>query len=251
MGQARYENEWRRLGYDKGMGSASVVCPPNEDFIRAYHLTSADHGISSISLRRLKVALFSEVNDPFELLGLNFHERTTRKIVRQFKALRNSKTGLVCFSANWTNPVLWSHYATRHRGICLGFDLRKTEVQRVNYEDDRLREKLNDNADPSALPSELQDLLLRTKFSHWRYEEELRMFVELSRAKKEHGLHFWPFSTDLRLAEVILGPLCEVPLASIRELTDATNVQAVVFKARLAFRSFRVVPDGRYMPNND
>jgi len=67
------------------------------------------------------------------------------------------------------------------------------------------------------------------------------MFVELSKAKREHGLYFWPFGADLRLAEVILGPPCEVPLASVRELTDATNVQAVVFKARLTFRSFRVV----------
>jgi len=145
------------------MSSASVVGPPNEEFIRAYRLTSVDHAISSISLRRLKVGLFFEVNDPFELLALNSHERTPRKLVRQFKPLRNRKTGLMCFSANWTNPVLWSHYATKHRGICLGFDLRKTEVQEVNYEDERLREELKDHEDPVALPSKLQDLLLRTK----------------------------------------------------------------------------------------
>ena len=107
------------------MGSASVVPPPSPD-VRAYHLTSGEHGISDIELRRLKVARFSEVNDPFELLALNFHDPRTRKLTKRFRDSHNNKTGLLCFSANWANPVLWSHCATRHEGNCLGFDLKRT-----------------------------------------------------------------------------------------------------------------------------
>jgi len=249
MTKRDYEQEWKRAGYPEGMGSAKFLPPPARDFVRAYHLTSTEHGISSISLRRLKVARFSEVNDPFELIALNFHNREIRQLVRRFKDSQNSKTGLLCFSANWTSPVLWSHYAARHKGICLGFDLRRgNEVQKVLYEEKRPRMKLGTNEVPLSIPKDLQDALLRTKSSYWEYEQEFRRFIELSRAKKEQGLYFWPFDKDLRLAEVILGQQNDLSLSAIRKLTDATNSDAVVFKARWAFRSFDVVGDGRYPP---
>ena len=214
-------------------------------FVRGYHLLPADHGISNIGLRRLKVARFSEVNDPFELLALNFRERKTRKLVRRFKAGQNSKTGLLCFSANWTNPVLWSHYANRHQGICLGFDLRRDRVQRVEYEDKRLLEKLDDNDNPSLMPEALQNRLLRTKSRHWQYEEEIRRFINLLDAIADQGLLFWPFDDDMRLVEVILGPESPLDLSDTRGLVLATNPGVSVFRARLAFRSFQVVVDGK------
>lgn len=247
MARARFEKEWTGLGYAEGMGSA-FSHPPSKDFIRAYHLTSAEHGINAISLSRLKVARFSEVNDPFEVFAVNFHERKTRKLVRRFKDSHNSKTGLLCFSANWSNSMIWSHYATKHKGICLGFDLRRKKIRQVQYVDERIRAKLTDNEDSPTLPAKLEDLLLRTKARYWQYEEEIRVFVDLSQATREQGLYFWSFDNDMRLAEVILGPLSELPLPSIRKLTEATNPNAVAFKSRLAFRSFKVVPDGRYLP---
>jgi hypothetical protein len=240
--------EWRRLGYQEGMGSASILPPPSSEFVRAYHLTSSEHAVSDIEHSRLKVARFSEANDPFELLGLNCHDPKTRKLTRRFKESLNNRTGLLCFSANWTNPVLWSHYAARHKGICLGFDLNRSTVQTVEYEDERLRETLPDDKDPDTIPKSIQDRLRRTKSRHWQYEEELRLFVDLGKATSENGYYFWSFGGELRLTEVILGPRCDRRLEEIRNLVAATSRGAVVFKARLAFRSFRVVLDGRTRP---
>ena len=244
-----HETEWMALGYPKGMGSAKFLPPPDRNFIRAYHLTSAEHGISSISLSRLKVARFSEVNDPFELMALNSHRREIRQLVGRFKDSQNNKMGLLCFSTNWTNPVLWSHYANRHKGICLGFDLRPgSEVQEVLYKEKRPRIELGPLGDPSSIPADLQDLLLRTKFIGWKYEQERRRFVDLSKAKQEKGLYFLPFDEDLRLKEVILGVRNDLSLEAIRKLTEVTNPGAVVFKTRLERRFFRIVGDGRYPP---
>jgi len=131
MTKRDYEMEWMRLDYLEGMGSAKFLPPPDSNFVRAYHLTSAEHGESDIRLGRLKVAQFSEVNDPFELMALNFHKPETFQLAKDFKDEHNIKTGLLCFSKNWTNPVLWSHYAEKHKGICLGFDLRREGVQEV------------------------------------------------------------------------------------------------------------------------
>src|SRR5438309_1891054 len=133
------KEKWKLLGYPDDMASATVVAPPDKDFVRAYYLTSAEHGINAIALSRLKVARFSDVNDPFEVFGVNFHGRAARKLVRKFKDDYDSKTGLLCFSSNWSNSMIWSHYASKHKGICLGFNLRLTRVLKVDYVAERIR----------------------------------------------------------------------------------------------------------------
>lgn len=247
MNKRDYEKEWRDAGYPEGMGSAKFLPPPDRNFRRAYHLTSAEHGINSISLSRLKVARFSDANDPFELMAFNTHKRDIRRLLKRFKASQNSRMGLLCFSKNWTNPLLWSHYASKHQGICLGFDLTLGDgIQEVVYEENRPR--LRDE-DTQSITAVRQNELIRTKFVGWQYEQELRRFVDLSKTKREKGLYFLPFDEDLRLREVILGVRNDLSLEAIRELLKSTNPEAVVFKTRLEFRGFRIVGDGRYPPD--
>jgi hypothetical protein len=119
----------------------------------------------------------------------------------------DSHTGLLCFSADWTNPVLWSHYAAKHRGICLGFDLKRNRAELVRYEDERILAQLGDPPNPVNLDPALQRLLLCTKFRHWQYESEHRVFVPLKNTLADGPLHFVPFDPELQLREVILGPL--------------------------------------------
>lgn len=218
--------------------------------VRAYHLMTADHALNSIMLRRLKVARFSEVNDPFELFGLNCfgpNGAERRRTLGEFKQSQNTTTGLLCFSARWMSPVLWSHYADGHKGICLGFDLPANNVKQVTYNAAKLH--LSDDQDPKALPKDVQERLFVTKFQHWAYEEELRVVVPLSKTTKEGTLHFYPFGDDLRLKEVILGHLCPpTRLDPIRALVRAAKLAALVSKARLGFKYFEVKPDGRYPP---
>ncbi len=249
MTKRDYEKEWRDAGYPKGMGSAKFLPPPDRNFRRAYHLTSAEHGISSISLSRLKVARFSDANDPFELMAFNTHEREIRRLLSRFKVSQNSKMGLLCFSKNWTDPLLWSHYASKHEGICLGFDLTPgNEVQEVVYAEKRPQMQFGTGEDAQSITAELENCLLRTKFDGWKYEQELRRFVYLSKTKHEKGLYFLPFDEDLRLREVILGQRNDLSLEAVRALVKSTNPGAVVFRTRLERRGFRIVGDGRYPP---
>lgn len=217
------------------------------DVVLGYHLTSTDHAISDISLCRLKVARFSEVNDPFELFALNCMKKDRRRALTEFKDLHNRTTGMLSFSKRWKNPVLWSHYAAGGRGIALGLEINRNlgtrGVLEVRYKDDRLQ-ALGDDPDP--ISREFKELLLVTKFKHWQYEEELRVLLELSKTIKEDGRHFFPFGNDLRLREVILGPLCPASLDSIRTLVRATNPGITVARARLGFKFFEVKEDGRY-----
>jgi hypothetical protein len=242
-----FRGKWNTAGYGTQMGSAEVVEPPGRDFIRVYHITSAEFAISDIALQRLKLARLSDVNDPFELLALNFRERRTRKIVRDFKTTYDSNTGLLCFSGNWTNPVLWSHYGGKHRGICLGFDLDRNRAQKVNYQSDRILANL-DERDQIVLEKQLRDILPCTKYKHWEYEDEYRVPVALKNAMEEGKLHFYPFNAGLRLKEVILGPLCELSVEDVRQFTKKLNPEAVTFASRLALKFFKVVPKESTVP---
>lgn len=232
---------WESAGYDRKMGSTRVRRPPNPGFVPGYHLTSAAHAISAIALGRLKVARLSDLNDPFESMGVMWRELPKRKTLQKRKTEYDQHTGLLCFSRDWTNPVLWSHYGDKHRGICLGFDLLESEAKPVKYQEERLLD------DPPA-GSSLEEQILLTKFKDWCYESELRLFVPLHGTIEEGSLHFRPFDGSLILAEVILGDQCSVSLDMVRTLVAAGQPSAVTYRARLAGKSYNVVPDGETVP---
>lgn len=242
-----YRALWAAAGYKKTMGSAAVVLPPPQDYLRVYHVTSAEYGISDISLGHLKVARFSDLNDPFELMAMQFRANT-RHAATEFKQDFDSHTGLLCFSSDWKNPVLWSHYGDKHRGICLGFNVERSRVEEVLYEDKRILEGLSGVSAPDQLKENLQALLRRTKFSSWSYEEEQRVFVPLSDAKKLGNLHFYPFGPDLQLAEVILGQRCSLPLDSVKALVNRLHPNVTTISSRLADGHFAVVPRESTVP---
>lgn len=230
-----------------GGQSITAADPPviDADHIRVYHLTSLENAISSIALGRLKVSRFSDLNDPFELMAVTHRDPRVRRAAKTNKKEVNEKIGLICFSKNWKQPVLWSHYGARHRGVCLGFDVKKSITEEVKYEDKRLLDELDRNPDPTKLPADLKKLLRVTKYAHWRYEEEVRVFISLESAQKEGNHFFRHFDSDIRLADVILGTLCEASVEDMRKLVSERSPSAKTCKARLSQKQFKIERDSR------
>ena len=110
--------------------------------MRVYHFTNAKYGLEDINLRRLKVARISELNDPFELMAPIFSGAETRETWGDFRRRADGEIGLLCFSKSWRNPVQWSHYADKHRGICMGFEVPDAKVSPVKYIAKRIRPDL-------------------------------------------------------------------------------------------------------------
>ncbi len=211
--------------------------------MRVYHFVSGDHGLEDLSKGRLKVAEFANLNDPFELLAIDLADRHTR---RQFSMIRKkamSGRGLLCFSKSWNSPVLWSHYAERHKGLCLGFDVPDHLGQDVTYLTRRTQLKgllpAATEADGGAGP------LFFLKFQGWKYEDEWRRVVSLAQAICDGGLHFWPFGNDLRLREVVAGHLCLIPQSTLQRAIGDRGEGVRPVKARLAFTHFGVVVQRR------
>jgi hypothetical protein len=213
--------------------------------MRVYHLLSAENALSDIALKRIRISRFRDLNDPFELLAAKQDDRTYRAALRSWREEFNEDHGLLCFSKDWKSPVLWSHYASKHRGICLGFHLSDQLAKGVRYTKDRLPIRFADNDPSKGLEESFVLELLTTKYQHWEYEDEVRVLLSLDHEECEAGSYFKQFDNHLRLAEVILGPHCDLPIARIRSLVERTYKSVPVVKARLAFKWFEVCYDER------
>ncbi len=209
--------------------------------MRVYYLTGAQFALSNLALRRIKISRFEDLNDPFELLGVDVGDKERRAAFRATKEKINESKGLICFSKSWSNPLIWGHYAEKHTGVCLGFDVPDPLLAPVIYAK-RLLKIENDPKTKKPKPTEkVVNQLLRTKFFDWKYEDEMRLFVQLDHDTVESGKYFYSFSENLVLREVILGPRCELPINGIRKVVAEFEPPVWVLKARLAFTQFKVL----------
>ncbi len=86
-----------------------------------------------------------------------------------------AKAGVCSLSANGANPLMWSHYAAAHAGVCFAFvtDIIPgrpnpfTIAFEVNYTEDRPVAR-------AGMGNAIVDTILLTKSSHWEYEQEWR-----------------------------------------------------------------------------
>jgi hypothetical protein len=234
---------WANAGYHSKMGSAAVVPPPSPHFKRLYHLTSAEHAISDIVFSRLKIADLNQLNDPFELLGARFlNNRNIMTAVQAHKDRLAKEYGLLCLSEDWTDPVLWTHYGARHKGICLGLDVPSGLAEKVKYQEDRIQ------VSSDTLDDQLKRKLLLTKYKSWEYENEWRIPLLLAQATKEGALFFERLGNRIYLAEVILGARCTISADDVRRLVNKHHSDVETFQARLAKGSFNIVPDEATIP---
>lgn len=211
--------------------------------MRVYHLLSAQFGINNIALSRIKISRYDDLNDPFELLAGELSEKELRHAVLAMKKDFNETKGLISFSRSWENPVLWSHYAEKHHGMALGFDIPDNYASEVHYCLDRIPVEYIGGDKRNGIETTYVDKIISTKYKHWEYESEIRMYVGLDEGICEGGLYFLPFSKELKLREVILGHSCPMTIDKIKVLIKELHPKSKVIKSRLDFKSFRVVSD--------
>jgi len=204
--------------------------------MRLYYFTTRTHGLLALKNRRLKISRINELNDPFEFMAWNTRDAGLRARLREWKNQRNEEYGIVCFSSKWRSPVLWSHYADKHAGIAIGFEVPDGDVyNRVRYRRTRLPVPRRE-----LVGSDVDEVLL-TKFSAWRYESEYRCLCRLHDSLAEGDLFFEQFSYALELAQVIVGERCQISRAELSIALGQEYSHVERFKVRSAFGSFSVV----------
>ena len=200
--------------------------------MRVYHFLSAKNALDDLRRSQVKLSEIDSLNDPFELWCSAQGDRRIRAALHGWKKHMVARYGMLCFSRRWHNPVLWSHYADSHRGICLGFEIEEQSIFPVSYVSRRTSLSLPPTQDTIKQ-------LLFTKYRDWSYEEELRGWFRLEE-RDATGHYFYSFDQKVQLREVIVGPLCDTPKAAIDTALNGYERRIQVFKARLAFTTFRV-----------
>lgn len=173
---------------------------------QVFKFLNADHAIEDLRHRRLKVSEYTDMNDPFELRGFLVGDDSLQLAMQK---VLPSQFGALCFSRTWSNPLLWSHYANKHKGICLGFDLpdsveayEPTYVNSIETYRGDLAAVLA-GTDPDKYGKLLRKVLLH-KYEAWRYEDEIRLMVALDTRDGEHAFRSFD-EEQLMPREVIIG----------------------------------------------
>ena len=175
---------------------------------RVYKFTSADHGISNLENRRVKLSTIDELNDPFDLCSVDTTDPLLRSLVDANVQNFRGKLGILCFSRNWDNLLMWSHYGDKHAGLCMGFDIPDGPPGDgydldVNYQPNVIQAKASD------VNPELVLRMLHTKHESWSYEQEVRFFAKLDDPSDADGRSWFTFGPNLELREVIIGSQCD------------------------------------------
>jgi len=212
---------------------------------RLYHFTGAKYALDNLRNRRLKIAQLDDLNDPFELKAVNLCNPAhalafdgTGKF-EGYKAEMARLYGVLCFSEDKADVLQWAHYADRHRGTCLGFDVSGGEEKfgRVQYVGERF-------PFPERPDLAFSWKLLSTKSVAWKYEKEWRVFLRLSEGiwNESAGrvLYFADFGAELVLREVILGAENKNSASEISAVTRGYKEAVSVTRMRLSCSAFEL-----------
>ena len=204
---------------------------------RVYKFLPRKWAFDDIEKQHIKISRICDLNDPFELIPFDLTSSEHQEQLRHAREVTASKYGMVCFSFKWSNPVLWSHYAEKHTGICLGFDVPDEYARPVMYVGKRL-----------PFPTESNEAIAQewifTKFSGWCYEDECRIFTNLD-PKEEGGNYFANFKENqIVLREVILGCQFQLdPTGVLESLLEPYDEEVRVIRARPSDESFNMIED--------
>ena len=172
---------------------------------------------------------------------------------RQFVISNIENTGIFCATKNFSNLLMWAHYADQHKGLVLGFkpslerDSMLMLLEPVIYSNERpafYDPKLdwNPDADKEASRIVSEQIIKRihfTKSLHWSYEEELRFVIpdEVKQGEQASFLKFYPEE----LAELYLGCRMEENVKDqISSIALKLNPKVAIFQSKLAKYSYEL-----------
>ena len=208
--KSKTEGTWSELGeykfYYSESERAKRVYSQNKYIL--YHYTSFDTAKRIIDGNSLRFSSPDNFNDPFDLNHDIFdYESTIEECVdffcRFFPLDREAYTkrfslsvskdpdfirkngiqmltefkediGVICFSEEYNNALMWSHYADKHKGVCLGINLGSNKtynIMPVNYIKEMYRLNFYKHLNPDM---HLLYIWLYYKSHIWEYENEVR-----------------------------------------------------------------------------
>jgi hypothetical protein len=146
--------------------------------------------------------------------------------------------GVLSLTKKFNSPLMWSHYADQHRGVCIGYELHDPsgmKPEKVDYSAQRgiSAEIILDwlNGDTSLLDG-IKGKYFLAKANDWKYEKEWRCISE------SNGTNFCPF----KISSILFGMRCDSSIVStIVKLMSSSADTISYFQVKPKDGQFRLI----------
>jgi len=208
--------------------------------MRLYYYTAKQWGMKSLWEKRLKIAQYADLNDPFELLPFRQTDKEAREHIKMVVRVLSEGHGVLCFSESWQSTLMWAHYGDKHKGVCLGFEIEDDpHLTKIEYVSTRLSSKIDFSKPLGGVDQEMLAKCLNVKHSGWKYEKEHRLRVSLN--DRRDGVYYHPFNSGMELREVIIGARSSLSIVDVAEAVGKQpDADVRIWTARAAHGAFNM-----------
>ncbi len=168
--------------------------PCNEKFIKRI--------FDILGKNRLYAPSPREFNDPFDCI-VKLEEPNQAKREEGIQGRVNDQAGVLSFSENNDNILMWAHYANKHYGVCLEFAFNRWGNMPVHWDKvDYMMERplLTLLSEEQNAAGTLQKIAF-TKHKDWEYEKEWRIICSF----KDPSDRYLEFPEKNVLTGIIFG----------------------------------------------
>lgn len=182
----------------------------------------------------------TEELDNFEQQMVSYEYQIVNEIKNQLDLIMKSK-GVLSLSSNFNSPLMWSHYADEHRGVCLEYDMSTSvgeHPKKIDYEASRgISAKLIADFILHGSKKASDDIKFKyffTKANDWKYECEWRSITDTSGCNP----------ASFELSGVYFGMRCESSvIASLIKVLSTDTSKIKFYKMRSDNLTFELHSD--------
>ncbi len=139
---------------------------------------SKEYARKQIYEHRYSATEYGKYDDNHE--GGKYYKDNLINVIQNLLYEEISKKGVLSLSEKWNCPLMWSHYADEHRGLCIEYDMTDHDcknIKPVDYKQPRSI-KVSDIIAWKKHSNEAENVILNTFFyskaRQWHYEKEWR-----------------------------------------------------------------------------
>lgn len=170
------------------------------------------------------VSAWNAFNDPME--GFFHYYLSDGHIADQIVG-QKSRFRVSCFTPKYNNFLMWSHYANKHKGVCLEYEVDPATLGIGNLLESVTYVRKLHRIDRLAPVEDQANNILLTKTYHWRYEKEVRLLFESDRDRSV------PFG---QVKAVIVGTKADDSLVTdVKRQIRMLNPKPLLYKATINY----------------
>ena len=212
-----------------------------------------DHitGIHSLSKKvLLNAGNYSE--ETYNTLESKFKDETINKVID----IKDNSL-LSCFSKTYDSILMWSHYADKHKGICIEFDRPEKDFYDVNYSKKRIifnLEEITKRYLGYQLANEKVDLNdkrftkyilkpFKTKSLDWKYEKEVRCILSSNSEGVDYNeeMDIYLYKMPTNITKVFLGCKIDKESNEYKELVELCSGKIEIIELSQSDTEFKLV----------